>query len=279
MPEESTLIRLVSQFNDYFKALLPIGGILYVMGFLVVAIQLSQYNLSPYGLLQAQYILAGLWLIIPFFAVYMLILLVYGVFGITPKPQPAPKKATWWQKLINAPKRKFIQWLPYIIIYAIIIFLFIYFNSTFSIIGEISYGGYVLIFITALLPLTIYFAWKASSGSPFRLCLIIFILLYPFIYIKFFAVNIYPHIPAELGGGKPIYVKIHLKDDDQSKQISKIAGKNDAVALSNPLKLLLVTDKAYFVEAPKNFGDHIAIEVLNNIVYFVEYGKSENQFK
>lgn len=55
-------IHLVESLSKVFAVAL---GILYLLGFLVVAAYLSQFGVSSFSVLQLQYLLAGIWLLGP----------------------------------------------------------------------------------------------------------------------------------------------------------------------------------------------------------------------
>jgi hypothetical protein len=53
-------INLVESLSKVFAVAL---GVLYLLGFLVVAAYLSQFGVSSFSVLQLQYLLAGIWLL------------------------------------------------------------------------------------------------------------------------------------------------------------------------------------------------------------------------
>lgn len=57
---------LAETVETYTKLGLPLLGFLYVIGFVVNALYLGKYGVSPLGVLRVQYLIAGLWALAPF---------------------------------------------------------------------------------------------------------------------------------------------------------------------------------------------------------------------
>ena len=92
-------------------------------------------------------------------------------------------------------------------------------------------------------------------------------------YLGFFATTLYPNIAAELGGGQPIDVQFIFNGNvikDNSSQIRKVLGMTGSSSESPSLKLLLATDKSYFIEIPNQCQG--SIELPRDIVSLALFG-------
>jgi len=69
----------ISQQSKHFtlenlpRLALTVAGIMYVFGFLVVMVHLSQYGIAPLALVRVHYIVAGILSVTPVFIAYIII--------------------------------------------------------------------------------------------------------------------------------------------------------------------------------------------------------------
>ena len=97
MPEESktTELTAISKGLEASKVLGPVALVLYVVGFLVVTFHLAQFGFVPVSWLRPQYLLAGIWCLLP--TLLLVWIVSYGIgqsltlLGKTPGTQPPPK--------------------------------------------------------------------------------------------------------------------------------------------------------------------------------------------
>ena len=271
---------LVGQIEKYLKALLALGGVTYILGFLVVAVYLSRYQLTPYGVVRFQYGMAGAWMILPLvFAVSVAVwtAAVYHNFSELWKKKLGWRVAWLFVKLLLVAG---------VVLYQGVMFVQVcsrvtpHLASRFAPVSTsdlFSVGGYCV-------ALAFFFvgAWVSLSNvrtDPERTdygslwlgigCVIGALLVFV-VYLGFFSVNLYPAIPAEVGGGRTIEMRVMLEKDKETSEIQKILGITEERALSPVLGLILTTDRSYFVSVP-NEGEG-SIEVPRDIVSLAVFG-------
>ena len=106
MPEESknTELTTISKGLEASKVLASVAIVLYVVGFLVVTFHLAQFGFVPASWLRPQYLLAGIWCLLP--TLLLVWIVSYGtgqaltLLGKTPCTQPP--KASRSRNLIGA---------------------------------------------------------------------------------------------------------------------------------------------------------------------------------
>jgi len=210
----------------------------YLVGFLVAAWHLSKYGVSSLSLLHLQYLVAGLWVVLPpgFVALMMLTkeLPIIHMDQRTPKPHWLVRFAV---NLVTS--------FPFSIVFGFFVCFIVINLSTVKLLFVIFLLGVIglaiALFVTCIrMPpsntgrfvsrnLALFYGGIAASTAG--------------IYIWLFAVNIYPAIPYEWGGGKPLDV-IFLEGD---KQLPDGIVKDGNTRHSITYKLLVVTEKSYVV--------------------------------
>jgi len=83
-----------------------------------------------------------------------------------------------------------------------------------------------------------------SHAAPFYLA---FLLITALAYSVWFSIRIYPLIPFSFGGGKPLTIEFFEGDKRLPDEIKK---PDSNAKRSIPYRLLLTTDKDYFVVSP-----------------------------
>jgi len=99
MPEESktTELTAISKGLEASKVLGSVALVLYVVGFLVVTFHVAQFGFVPVSWLRPQYLLAGIWCLLP--TLLLVWIISYGIgqsltlLGKTPGTQPPPSPA------------------------------------------------------------------------------------------------------------------------------------------------------------------------------------------
>lgn len=263
-------------------------GFLYVCGFLVVTVYLGQYGILSPGLLQVQYVGAGVLLIAPLFLTYNLVALVSfnlqraTSFSVANPSSPRVEsslrrtlKVLWFLfcafivglKMIEASLPLFtVNWWSTVTHWST---LWPYLN---------------LMLMAIVLAYLVYYSWWAlrfvlATGSiiqrnvktlsfPFIVCAVS--IVYFVFYVSYFSSKIYPQIPHELGGGRPISVVFLLKSSEgQSLQplTPDASGRR-----SIPYKLLIESDNAYIVLSPdaKEFVLRINKDAVNGLTILRE---------
>jgi hypothetical protein len=233
-------------------------GLLYVFGLLVVTTYLAQYGVSLPGLVQVQYIVAGVLLITPLCLTYFLIALI--IYDHTQVSVPSKPQVRGAMRRIMG-----ISWriAAGIIVWAAVVEVALPLYVTIPTNGLThlsSLRPHLNLFVMPIiLACLAYYSWvgwwsffQVRPFMPWNIKTVAipfvasaFCLFYFLAYISYFSTNIYPQIPHELGGGKPLSVIFLLKSNEgQSLQplTSDASGRR-----SIPYKLLIETDSAYVV--------------------------------
>lgn len=258
-----------SNLEKLIRITLASISIIYVFGLIVTTLYYSNYTTSSLSLLRAQYIFAGLWLLLPLLFTY-----VFAGWAVASFEEEYRQVERW----PNARIRRTL-------LHVVIIFIGMSGLAGFAMISGMILN-YALGFIMNDKPLSVGFitshindilivlafstlmailalksislvkeisslkksislvlpklAWLVTFGS---------ILLFLFIaYSGYFVKNIYPHIPLAFGGGRPIMVQFLLKASVQNGIAKNDILKTESSGLrSVPYKLILVTDKTYVI--------------------------------
>lgn len=248
--------------------------VLYLLGFLVVAYNLSQYGVSSMAVLKLQYLLAGIWLLLPL-AVLSLLIAGFLAFSWLPLPKGKPRiRLVGFTSLIAS----FALVLATLSAFGVNVVAFYDKGSTHAnFIDRVS----ILAGIVAMAAF-FWYVGRILKDEPnekmnrniqktavfYFLTASVLILLG---YVSFFARNWYPLIPYSLGGGKPASVVFLLKTEmghGESPVISDSSGMR-----SIPYKLLFVTDKTFVVLSPSK--EEKAIEFNRDAVIGVVMLKAE----
>ena len=210
----------------------------YLVGFLVVAWHLSKYGVYSLSLLHLQYLVAGLWVVLP---------PSFVAFLTNTKELPTEHMDRIGKKLHWAVKfaLNLLTSFPANIVFGLFIGFLTVNLSAVKVFATTALLG--------LIGLAISFFVSSIRISPEKEGRLITRRLAPFyggfalatvgIYIWFFAVNIYPAIPFAWGGGKPLDV-IFLEGD---KPLPDGIAKDGSTRHSIAYILLAVTEKAYVV--------------------------------
>src|SRR5262245_45468550 len=235
------------------KAAVAVLGLIYALGLAVVTLHLARYGASGLGFLQEQYVLAGMWALLPLGAIGFVFAVIVAAaleeFGEV-QHDPTVTAARRWRivagKLWQAAK---VSGAWFIIAGFFLGFL------TPRAYGLASIGSWALVkiglqvagFAAVLAIMTIGgLASFVAAGKrnpvvgTVLLGTALFVLLG---YLGFFTASVYPLIPAALGGGQPRRIQILLKSDDASA-----AALLDTRSAGAPLpehRLLFASDKAY----------------------------------
>ncbi len=247
------------------KLSLAILGIIYLFGFLVVMFNLSQYGVSPVGLLRIQYLVAGVWSLTPIFISYMVIVAIY--WFISPHLNKPDKRETRLNRFFDY----------YIMIYATLSFVFVlliilfFFFSLFlpdlGIKGSFYFIGqnWNMVMIVSSFSMIIGFlvkvAWeqlhfllyhdyqkdsqhhrRVIAGILFSLCSTF---LFIIAYMAYFSLNVYSKIPHGVGGGRPLLVQFLLNEGEDMKHLPIVADESGKKSI--PYRLVLRTDKMYVI--------------------------------
>jgi hypothetical protein len=225
-------------FEKYLKILPVFAGSFYIIGYIVTAIRLSQYNLPTIELLDAQYFFAGvlvggvMWL--TFFVV---------VSAHSYKNEEEDENTRSFRKKITAVIALFV------IVLLIIDFLPIFPNNIDLILSALIFLGLEFGLFAAIIE------YRDNTGKTERRSYwsnawnLIFLLLLIVIGIDI-AQSLYRNVPQVYGGGKPLSVRLYV---DAKKVPGELIASNQTTesetpALTIPLHLVFRTSDEYIVD-------------------------------
>jgi len=264
---------MTSSDNQPVRDIAKLGAvalaILYGFGFIVVSVRLSQFNVAAYGMLRIQYLLAGIWLLLPMIAV--LLPLVWTAAFLHDEYRAGKLPLSWSRRLLGH-------------MYKIAKAITLSFMMLTTIAGIFAasvpeirvhlgmpdakfifrYIGTVLLFALGI-GLTAFVAWLFGrdvkrralteslndtlwSGIGGSLCVAISLA-----YICHFALTLYPRIPASLGGGEPVRVSLVYKEHSIDNR------PNDSKTSTAAYDLILDAEDEYVVLKPG--GDEIILRI------------------
>ena len=210
----------------------------YLIGFLVVAWHLSKYGVSSLWLLHLQYLVAGLWVVLPpGFVALLMLTKELPTIHLDRSARKLPWLARFAVNLLTS--------FPANIVFGLFM--------GFLVVNLSIRKVFIVVFLLAVVGMAISFFISSVRIPPGATGRLMSRNLAPFyggvavtavgFYIWFFAVNIYPAIPYEWGGGKPIDVIFLEGDKPLPDGIAKDGNTRHSVAY----KLLVVTEKSYVV--------------------------------
>jgi hypothetical protein len=235
-------INFVESVSKVFAVAL---GILYLLGFLVVAAYLSQFGVSSFSVLQLQYLLAGIWLLGPP-VLHSTIVHAQRRFDERVVPE-VPGKLNWRRFIFSSllsglPLGTFIVLLNLVpgvlqnMTWGIGIRYFVF--------DVVVTGIAQLIWISRRVPSEHEKWWmNRSHAAPFYLTALCILLM---AFAVWFSLRIYPLIPSSLGGGRPLTVVFFEGD----KKMPDAILREGSTKRSVHYKLVLSTDKYYVVLSP-----------------------------
>ena len=235
-------ISLVESLSKVFAVAI---GVLYLLGFLVVAAYLSQFGVSSFSVLQLQYLLAGIWLLGPPL-LHSTILQAQRRFDERVMPEVAGK-FNWRRFFLSSlfsgvPLAIFLSLLYTIpgvmqtMTWGLGIRYFLFDN--------VMVNTAVLLWMSCRVAPGLEKWWvNRSHAAPFYLVTLCMLVLS---FAVWFSVRIYPLIPSSLGGGRPLTVVFFEGD----KKMPDAIQREGSTKRSIPYKLVLSTDRYYVVLSP-----------------------------
>jgi hypothetical protein len=270
---ENAHSRLGLNIADPAKVGVSIVGLLYALGFLVVTFHLSEFGVAPVTWLRPQYLLAGIWCLLP------LLIFTCG-FALAAMQFSEP----WIRYSLVVPRRT--RRYRYIVgafqgcIMLVTVFVFVSIviaglDAPFALIAKRAGHGFDRLGPSSIITLKLgglflliaacVFWAKASfssmAHSPVEqvrmdrrlaffssgLMGVFASLVFAVLYVYSFSVLVYSVIPLELGGGRPQSVVFLI---DSAKQQTPPLVVDSSGTRSVPYNLLLITDSNYVVESP-----------------------------
>jgi hypothetical protein len=254
----------------------------YLVGYVVVTIHLAKFGILPLDVISLQYVTAGIWSILP------LIIIFYPLLGLATALHDQYKRGESTPKLSRSTLLSHVLKIGFALFITygwcvILVGLFRWvagelidnISLALTIRDILKFLGITLIFALAI-AFCAFYAWlflrdvKISDfhssfndlvwglNFGFFLCAVFLC------YIFYFATNMYGEIPAYLGGGAPVPISIHLKQ----QKISNSSPETGPIP-SGRYYLLTTTEHSFYVSSMQ--GRH-AIEISREVVEEVEYG-------
>jgi MFS family permease len=242
-PQPANEVSLIESLAKLFAAAL---GLLYLLGFLVVATYLTGYGVSSVAVLHLQYLIAGIWALGP---PLLLGSLVFAVLRLDERAAPEVKGEFNWRRFAVSSVTSVVP--------SSLFFMILYLLPHVK--QSVSPGAFIrqYLFFLAMVGCARFFwmsrhadtnkkTWwmNRSYAAPFYLALLLMIML---CYTLCFSVHIYPNIPFSMGGGEPLTVVFFAGDREMPAEIQR---PDPSAKRSIPYKLLLATDKYFVVVLP-----------------------------
>lgn len=266
--------------NLLSKLFFSISGVIYALGFLVVSIYLSQFQVSPLNLIRYEYLLAGFWLTIPLIVALYCCSLLSTAFYDRLVDQREREKVEWG----------FLKWAWNISFALFLIYGWILITtSTLSwsiphIYQEFNKLNFLDILILVVLSFALGFTgtmsvlfWKFIEFSIKKenLGTIIWATFTTFafilgmiIYIGYFSLNLYPKIPSVLGGGGPKEVRFTLSNSSTESFIKEALDYDEENGVTATQYLISSNDTFFLIYDEKK---NIVFELPRKNVSMVSY--------
>ncbi len=257
-PSVNATLDLIDKFG---KLALVIAAIIYAIGFTVVTLHLSSFGITSTGLARASYILTGLWVIFPIvlFCVFVILVLVY--YG-----DSASNEAFRFdlRNLYKRFKRLLVATLQALFVALLFLGLCAGFlglvplaeivNSLGPAEAKSLLGSMILMLLNLIIVVEVVRKAR-GEGELGRIFLSsAFFLLFSaaaFLqYLSIFSRQIYPVLPASLGGGKPLSVQLVLSDAFAARVASVgLLEFQDATSTTVAYELIIETDENYILKS------------------------------
>ena len=258
------------------KAAVAVLGIIYALGLAVVTLHLARYGASGLGLLQEQYVLAGVWALLPLGAIGFVCAAIVGAafqeFGRL-DADPTSTRRQRWVMIAGKVMQGFFAALAWLLTAG---FFLGFVTPQISDPSAASLGGWTFLTIAAkvagfaaVLALFVIGGLGLIVGEENRnpvlgtviLSTALFVLLG---YLGYFTASVYPLIPAAVGGGQPRRIHILLKSGTAEASAAALLRGTPGQEPLSEHRLLFTTDKSYIVVDPSD--PHRAIEIPKDLV-------------
>lgn len=218
-------------------------GVLYLVGFLVVACHVSRYGVSSFSILQIQYLIAGVWVLGPP-VIFAALMFISRRFDERAAPEVVGR-FNWRRFVISST----LTGLPSLMFIALI-------SLIPSVLEHVSWTMAIRLFLFYWVGVNcaqlFWMSLRADVGAetwwcnrthaaPFYMGFLFIIVMG---YAVWFSARIYPWIPFPLGGGRPLTVAFF---EGEKKMPDEIKKADPSAKRSIPYELLLTTDKYYVV--------------------------------
>jgi hypothetical protein len=292
LEEKPTLAKTKDLIEVIGKFTIGIVALCYALGLLVVNLYLSRYGVYSLSLFRLNYIMAGIWVLSPYFIAFLILSITLG-FSYS-----IPPIRIRIHRYFNLPLKETRSGLTGCGIFAFLFIFIISINVTIQIIKSLNivYDNH---WFPAIIVPTMYSLFgviairyiRTRLSSAFQLpafygCLLIAIAI--FISQTYeFSKNLYGTIPPHLGGGGTKDVQLLLKLEDNDRQFFELAGVQFYTEYNRTqtLQLLFANDDEYvFLVKPTQFPDakgstlSIKKDLVQGVIYQGVQGSQDPNF-
>ena len=248
-PKAGDALELVS------KAIITLVGLCYAIGLVVRNIHLSRYGYYTVGLLELNYIMAGVWALLPMILGVLLLNLLSFLFFIDGEARPHVRRE---KKAKRTGYDIFVNVFLSVGVTASFIFIahkYLALPLSWGLIGITILGIFALYFLAA----TAYFSIR-PSGFNFstRLIFATFGVILLGLYLSLFARRHYNDIPAGVGGGRPELVRLVSAEESKPHLLTSGIGFAGNENVSEPTEMILATGEEIVIRA-RSSGSIVAV--------------------
>lgn len=257
-----------------------LAGFCYVLGLFVVTTYLNKYNVAmSVSLFRVNYLMAGIWALIPLLLTFITTALIVFLRSLS-NPRTSllillpssmhPEHLEQYEKDYHKAKifLTVFRCLGFIVPAAII--LHIEWNR---------FEWWIIFFVAFFFVMECIYlidhldSSRSKPGPTFNVYLaILSCLVVLLVYLLQFARHGYQYIPANIGGGKPMTVRLSIKPDEHN--IRHIKGMGVPITKGNiitdPCKLIYTTDDEYIILVGSDGKEHavtIRRGITNGVIY------------
>lgn len=269
------------------KIIIGVLALCYVLGLLVVNLHLSRYGIYSLSLFRINYVIAGIWVLMPIILILVLLGSTYILIRIIPHAKDSAPKLYEFGPRNQGPegKRQSQRLMTFI---AVGILLILFLASLALAVGSIrtlikDFGqwkeivGTTYVICFALFTFFAISAKATATGKSLILSFAFFVVsILLLVHTIIFAKAFFPHIPSYLGGGSTKTVQLLLKLEDKDKQFFQSSGVefNENSNQTKDLQLLFANENEYIFlvksdEFPDAEGSTLSIDkdLIQGILY------------
>src|SRR5262245_19421336 len=237
------------------KAGVAVLGVVYALGLAVVTLHVASYGASGLGLLHEQYVLAGVWALLPLGATGFAFAVIAAAALMEFGEMKADAASTLWQRWRLIGRKTWEAALASAAWFIIAGFFLRFLTPQIYSAGGASVGlwtvakigAHVVGFAAALtvfaiggLATFVTTEKRLQAAGSVLLGAALFVLVG---YLGYFTASVYPLIPAAVGGGEPRRIHIVLKSDTNATSAAALLDGSAAAPLAEH-RLLFATDKS-----------------------------------
>lgn len=255
--------KLQESILDIAKLAAAVVGSLYALGFIVVTIHLGRYHVAPYGLVRAQYLLAGLWSLAPFAAITICVVwAASNYFDRTTGPSGMTISKSHVKGIVRVILRGLIVLIATVGGLSALVSIFMKVVPELTVelgvpdfqfiaiylLKAAAFGIVIVIFGAGAIYAALKMARKIRRTEEIVVAAFsgIVAILAAIVYLFHFALTAYPRIPVVLGGGDgQVVIAVSDKSMSAGTPADQTSQTFASIVGDSPCQLLLETDKAY----------------------------------